>query len=64
MAKYRKLPVLVDAYKTEVDIKVTTVEGNHVLCPAGCYVVTDMKGFQYPCDAEIFESIHELVQDV
>lgn len=61
--RWRKKPVIVEAYKTDVDLEVVTVEGNRVLVPAGAYVVTDMKGFQYPCDAEIFEAIHELMPD-
>jgi hypothetical protein len=63
MPRYRKLPVVVDAEKVERDEVVTTVDGNTVTIPAGAYRVIDGKGFPYPCDAEIFESTHELVED-
>lgn len=63
MARFRKKTIVVEAYKTDVDLEVTTVEGNRVKVPAGAYVVTDMNGFQYPCDAEIFEAIHEPVEE-
>lgn len=38
---------------------VITVDRNRVTVPWGAYCVLDMKGFPYPCDAEIFEASHE-----
>jgi hypothetical protein len=62
MPKYRKKPVIVEAEKVSVAEEVTTVDGNVVTIPAGAYKVVDAKGFPYPCDAEIFEATHEVVE--
>lgn len=58
---FRKKPILVQAYKTDVPLEVVTVDGNRVTIPAGAYHVLDSKGFPYPCDAEIFEAGHDPV---
>ena len=60
--KYRKKPIVVEAEKVMRDTTVTTVDGNTVTIPAGAYEVIDIKGFPYPCDAEIFEANHDLIE--
>lgn len=42
--------------------KCPTLEGHHLVCP-GDWVITGIKGEQYPCKPDIFEATYELVED-
>lgn len=42
---------------------VITVDANRVNIPWGAYCVIDSKGYAYPCDAEIFEANHTVVEE-
>lgn len=41
---------------------IDTLEGGHVVCP-GDWIITGIKGEQYPCKPDIFEKTYELVED-
>lgn len=58
MAKYRKKPVVVDAYKTNEKIIIHTIEGDMTANP-GDYIITGVNGEQYPCKPDIFEKTYE-----
>lgn len=58
--KYRKKPVVIEAFKTEVEMKIETLEGTMTASP-GDYVITGVKGEQYPCKPDIFEATYEEV---
>lgn len=58
MAKYRKKPVVVDAYKTDEKIIIHTLEGDMTANP-GDYIITGVNGEQYPCKPDIFEKTYE-----
>ena len=60
--KYRKRPVVVEAYRTEVAVVVHTLEGDLTAQP-GDYIITGVAGEQYPCKAEIFEATYEEVEE-
>lgn len=60
--KYRKKPVVVQAYKTDEKIIIHTLEGD-MLASEGDYIITGVNGEQYPCKPDIFEKTYELVED-
>jgi len=60
MAKYRKKPVVIEAYQTNVELDIETLEG--VLhASVGDYIITGVNGERYPCKPDIFEKTYELV---
>ena len=58
--KYRKKPVIVDAYQTDKEIIIHTLEGN-MKANVGDYIITGVQGEQYPCKPDIFEQTYEMV---
>lgn len=78
MAKYRKKPVVVDAWKFPDEVQhipsdiefidigsavaIKTLEGE-MLVVEGSYIIRGVKGEYYPCDPEIFEMTYEEVTD-
>ena len=58
--KYRKKPVVVEAYKTDKEIVIHTLEGN-MKASIGDYIITGVNGEQYPCKPDIFEKTYESV---
>lgn len=62
MAKYRKKPVIIEAYKTDKEVFIETLEGT-MKADVGDYIITGVKGEQYPCKPDIFEETYEKVED-
>lgn len=60
--KYRKKPVIIEAYQTDEEQVIHTLEGD-MKADAGDYIITGVKGEQYPCKPDIFEQTYELVED-
>jgi hypothetical protein len=58
--KFRKKPVIVDAVQTAVEVKIVTLEGTMTASP-GDWIITGVKGEQYPCKQDIFEMTYEQV---
>lgn len=58
---YRKKPVIVKAYITDVPLIIETLEGPLHASP-GDYIITGVNGEQYPCKPDIFEKTYELVE--
>lgn len=61
MAKYRKRPVIIDAYQTDKKIVIHTLEGDMTASP-GDYIITGVNGEKYPCKPDIFARIYEPVE--
>lgn len=59
--RYRKKPVIVEAYQTNVEVDIKTLEGTMTASP-GDYIITGIKGEKYPCKPDIFEKTYELVK--
>jgi len=51
--KYVKKPVVVEAYQTDVELVIHTLEGDMLARP-GDYSITGINGEQYPCKEDIF----------
>lgn len=60
--KYRKAPLVVEAYKAEKEMIIHTLEGD-MKASVGDYIITGVNGEQYPCKPDIFEKTYELVDD-
>lgn len=56
--KYRKKPVVIDAYQTGKEVVIHTLEGDMKASP-GDYIITGVNGEQYPCKPDIFEKTYE-----
>lgn len=56
--KFRKKPVVVEAYKTEKEIVIHTLEGD-MTASVGDFIITGVNGEQYPCKPDIFEKTYE-----
>ena len=59
-AKYRKKPVVVEAYQTDKEMIIHTLEGD-MKANVGDYIITGLRGEQYPCKPDIFEKTYEKV---
>ena len=60
--KYRKRPVVVEAYQTDREMIIHTLEGDHH-ASVGDYIITGVKGEQYPCKPDIFVKTYEPVDE-
>ena len=60
MAKYRKRPVVIEAVKLTRQIEIKTLEGVMV-GNVGDWLITGVKGEQYPCKPDIFKATYEPV---
>lgn len=58
--KFQKKPVVVEAYQTDVEIIIETLEGKMRALP-GDWIITGVHGEQYPCKPDIFEETYSLV---
>lgn len=61
MAKYRKKPVVIDAYQTDKEMIIHTLEGD-MKANVGDYIITGVDGERYPCKPDIFEKTYESVE--
>ncbi len=59
--KYRKKPVVVEAYQTDREIMIHTLEGD-MKASVGDYIVTGVDGEKYPCKPDIFEKTYTQVE--
>ena len=62
MKKYRKKPVVVEAYQTDKELIIHTLEGD-MKANVGDYIITGVNGEQYPCKPDIFEKTYEEVEE-
>lgn len=60
--KYRKIPIVLEAYQTEEEMDIETLEGV-MHASIGDYIVTGIKGEKYPVKPDIFEKLYEEVKE-
>lgn len=60
--KFRKKPVVVEAYQTKEPMDIETLEGVMHASP-GDYIITGVHGEQYPCKPDIFEKTYEPIKE-
>nr|WP_297935393.1 hypothetical protein [uncultured Lachnoclostridium sp.] len=59
--KFKKKPVIVDAYKTDVELTIHTLEGDMKALP-GDWIITGVNGEKYPCKPDIFDKTYEKIK--
>ncbi len=59
--KFRKKPVVIEAYQTDREMVIHTLEGDHH-ASVGDWIITGVNGEQYPCKPDIFDKTYELVE--
>ncbi len=59
--KYRKKPIVVEAYQIDRELLIPTLEGNLVASP-GDYIIRGVDGEYYPCKPEIFNVTYDLIE--
>jgi hypothetical protein len=62
MAKFRKLPVVIDATRCAADHIIATDEGL-MQARVGDWIITGIHGEMYPCQDEIFRKTYEPVDN-
>lgn len=62
MAKYRKKPVIIEAYQTDKEMIIHTLEGD-MKASIGDYIITGVNGEKYPCKPDIFNKTYEKVEE-
>ena len=62
MAKYRKKPVVIDAYQTDKEMEICTLEGV-MRADVGDWIITGVNGEMYPCKPDIFAKTYEKVEE-
>ena len=62
MPKFRKLPIEIEAMHLTRKITVRTLEG-YMDAEPGDWLITGVKGEQYPCKDDIFRASYEAVDD-
>ncbi|MDD3185988.1 MAG: hypothetical protein PHT76_11885 [Anaerostipes sp.] len=60
--KYKKKPVIIEAYQTQKEMTIHTLEGDMKASP-GDWIITGVNGEQYPCKPDIFEKTYEEVKE-
>ena len=59
--KFRKKPVVIDAYQTDVEVDIPTFEGT-MHASVGDWIITGVQGERYPCKPDIFEQTYDPVE--
>ena len=62
MKKYRKKPIVIEAYQTDVALDIKTLEGI-MHASIGDYIIIGVNGEQYPCKPDIFKKTYEEISD-
>lgn len=55
--KFQKKPVIVEAYQTDVEVIIDTLEGKMKASP-GDWIITGVNGEKYPCKPDIFRKTY------
>lgn len=60
--KFRKKPVVIEAYQTDKEIDIETLEGT-MHASIGDWIITGVNGEKYPCKPDIFKKTYEPEED-
>ena len=58
--KFIKRPVIIEAYQTDKEMVIHTLEGDMKASP-GDWIITGVEGEQYPCKPDIFEKTYQRI---
>lgn len=59
--KFRKKPIVVEAYQTDKEMIIHTLEGD-MKADVGDWIITGLRGEQYPCKPDIFKKTYERIE--
>lgn len=59
--KFRKIPVVIEAYQTNVEMEIETLEGV-MKADKGDWIIKGIKGELYPCKPDVFAMTYEKVE--
>ncbi len=62
MSKYRKKPVIIEAYQTKKEMYIETLEGT-MHASVDDYIITGVNGEQYPCKPDIFKKTYDKINE-
>ena len=62
MTKYRKKQIVIEAYQTDKEMIIHTLEGD-MKASVGDYIITGLRGEKYPCKPDIFNKTYEKVEE-
>lgn len=60
--RYRTKPCEIEAYQTDKEMIIHTLEGD-MKADVGDYIITGLKGEQYPCKPDIFEMKYDKIEE-
>ena len=60
--KYRKKPVVIEAYQTDVEMEIETLEGT-MKANKGDWIIRGVKGELYPCKPDVFDMTYEELEE-
>ncbi len=60
--KFRKKPLVITAYQTEVEVIIPTLEGD-MHASVGDWIITGIRGEKYPIKDGIFQETYDEVED-
>ena len=60
--KFRKKPIVIEAYQTFEEKVIPTLEGD-MKASIGDYIITGIRGEQYPCKPDIFRKTYDPIKD-
>jgi hypothetical protein len=60
--KYQKKPIVIEAYRADCEMIIHTLEGD-MKADVGDYIITGLRGEQYPCKPDVFEKTYQEVPD-
>ncbi len=58
--KFQKKPIVIEAYQTDVELIINTIEGQMHAEP-GDWIITGVQGEEYPCKPDIFEKTYKRI---
>lgn len=58
--KYTKIPVTIEAYQTDEELEIETLEGT-MKANKGDWIIKGVKGELYPCKPDVFDMTYEKV---
>ena len=59
--KFRKIPVVIEAYQTDEEMLIETLEGT-MKADKGDWIIRGVKGELYPCKPDVFDMTYEKVE--
>ena len=62
MSLWKKKPIIIEAYQTEVEMDIPTLEGV-MRASVGDFIITGIHGEKYPCKPDIFLETYEPVEE-